>query len=161
MYRHLGRAQGDNNVSGEVLECLDEYRTKLLLQVICPKQTTPSLVRAAEILTKSFPAAHVFICMHRKSGIWMIRAALESSSRFEESAPMAMATLDDHEIFQKGFRCLGLCLFVYVPDHSELIVARKNYKSFLTVVQNNNALRLLASDDGKVYRMQHATNRTR
>ena len=36
----------------------------------------------------------------------MIHAAPGSSNRSGESAPMAMAMLDDHEIFNNGFRCL-------------------------------------------------------
>ena len=56
--------------------------------------------------TKGLLAAHAYLRMHPDSGVWMIHAAPGSSSRSEESAPEVMAMLDDHEIFNNGFRCL-------------------------------------------------------
>ena len=56
--------------------------------------------------TKGLLAAHAYLCMHPDSGVWMIHAAPGSSDRSKESAPTTIATLDDHEIINNGFRCL-------------------------------------------------------
>ena len=56
--------------------------------------------------TKGLLAAHAYLRMHPDSGVWMIHAALESTNRSGESAPVVMAMLDDHEIFSNCFRCL-------------------------------------------------------
>ena len=56
--------------------------------------------------TRGLLAAHAYLRMHPDSGVWMIHAAPGSGNRTEESAPVVMATLDDHEIFNNGFRCL-------------------------------------------------------
>ena len=56
--------------------------------------------------TKGLLAAHAYLRMHPDSGVWMIHAAPETSNRSGDSAPMTIATLDDYEIFNNGFRCL-------------------------------------------------------
>ena len=56
--------------------------------------------------TRGLLAAHAYLRMHPDSGVWMIHAAPGSSDRSGESAPTTIATLDDHEIFNNGFRCL-------------------------------------------------------
>ena len=56
--------------------------------------------------TKGLLAAHAYLRMHPDSGVWMIHAAPGSSDRSGESTPTTIATLDDHEIFNNGFRCL-------------------------------------------------------
>lgn len=56
--------------------------------------------------TRGLLAAHAYLRMHPDSGVWMIHAAPEYGNGSEKSAPTAMAMLDDHEIFKKGFRCL-------------------------------------------------------
>ena len=56
--------------------------------------------------TKGLLAAHAYLRMHPDSGVWMIQAAPESINRSGESASTTIATLDDHEIFNNGFRCL-------------------------------------------------------
>ena len=56
--------------------------------------------------TKGLLATHAFLRMHSASGVWMLQAARESTNRSGESAPVVMAMLDDHEIFNNGFRCL-------------------------------------------------------
>ena len=56
--------------------------------------------------TRGLLAAHAYLRMHPASGVWMIHAAPEYSNGSEESAPTAIAMLDDHGIFKNGFRCL-------------------------------------------------------
>ena len=56
--------------------------------------------------TRGLLAAHAYLRMHPDSGVWMIHAAPEYGKGSEKSAPTALAMLDDHEIYENGFRCL-------------------------------------------------------
>ena len=56
--------------------------------------------------TTGLLAAHAYLYMHPDSGVWMIHAAPEYYNSSEEAASTAMAMLDNHKIFQNGFRCL-------------------------------------------------------
>ena len=64
------------------------------------------LAAPGSIHTKGLLAAHAYLRMHPDSGVWMIHAAPSYSNGSEESAPVAMATLDGHETLNNTFRCL-------------------------------------------------------
>ena len=64
------------------------------------------LAAPGSTFTKGLLAVHAILRMHSDSGVWMICAASESSDLSEDSSPKAIATLDEHEIFYNGFRCL-------------------------------------------------------
>ena len=58
------------------------------------------------IHTRGLRAAHAYLRMHPESGVWMIHAAPEYGDGSGESTPMVMATLDDQDILEGGYRCL-------------------------------------------------------
>lgn len=80
-----------------------------------------------------------------ESGVWMIHAAPEPCNRSGGYVPVVMAMLDNHEIFNQGFRCLDkpesrLSIINIEFRYANNVFKYKGYKSHIDSCSKRNEI---------------------